>query len=309
MCGLTTLDIVTRSIDLNQPVGPGCLHSIERVDAYPGGIVSNTGLALAKLGLSTRAMSIIGDDLWGRSVCNFFQSGGLDTDAIVVEPGAHTATSIVLVDETGERSFLFAPGISPALDLSLAISATRGMSSGSWIVLGYFSLFSQFDSQLPIALSKMQSLGFKMALDCAGSGNSDTELESILPHLDCYFPSFGEAQNQTRQTDPRKIIETYRSLGASELVGVKLGKRGAMLSPTPKEYLSVDCLTPPQPIVDSTGAGDAFYAGLIAGLSRNLNIEQAARLATAAGAWCCTGFGGSAGVQNWDATCQLAGIK
>ena len=54
---------------------------------------------------------------------------------------------------------------------------------------------------------------------------------SILPHLDVYCPSRAEAEHQTGQTDPQKIIDTFRQCGAPGLLGVKLGSEGALLSP------------------------------------------------------------------------------
>ena len=99
-----------------------------------------------------------------------------------------------------------------------------------------------------------------------------------------------------------------RRLGAAGLVGLKLGAEGAILSPTPGEFLKIEIVTPPGAIVDTTGAGDAFFAGLLAGLIRGLALADAGRIAAAAGACCVTGLGATAGLRNWNETCKLAGI-
>ena len=59
-------------------------------------------------------------------------------------------------------------------------------------------------------------------------------------------------------------------------------------------------------MVDTTGAGDCFYAGLLTGLLRDMNASQAGRLAAAVGACCVTGFGATAGVRGYEETRRLA---
>ncbi len=91
-------------------------------------------------------------------------------------------------------------------------------------------------------------------------------------------------------------------------MGVKLGSDGALLSPAAGEFVEIPCVPAPGTVVDTTGAGDAFYAGLLTGLLRGMTIQEAGRLAAATGACCVTGFGATAGLRNYDATAALAGI-
>ena len=65
----------------------------------------------------------------------------------------------------------------------------------------------------------------------------------------------------------------------------------------------------PGPVIDTTGAGDCFYAGLLSGLLREMTIEQAGRLGAAAGACCVTGLGATAGLRDFAETARLAGLK
>ena len=72
--------------------------------------------------------------------------------------------------------------------------------------------------------------------------------------------------------------------------------------------MSIECVPPPGPVVDTTGAGDSFFAGLLTGLLKGLDAERSGRLAAAAGACCVTGYGATAGLRDYAKTARLAGV-
>jgi fructokinase len=133
-------------------------------------------------------------------------------------------------------------------------------------------------------------------------------LDRLLPHLDVYVPSMNEGSHQTGLEDPRTILKLYRDCGAPGLIGVKLGSKGALLSPAAGEFIEIPAVPPPGAIVDTTGAGDCFYAGLLTGLLRGMDVARAGRLGAAAGACCVTALGATAGIRDFAATTALAGI-
>ena len=141
-------------------------------------------------------------------------------------------------------------------------------------LIGYYSLMPNLEGDLPEILAAIRETGCKTALDCAGSGGSMQPLDRILPHLDVYVPSLNEASHQTGLNDPRAILDLYRGCGAAGLVGVKLGSKGVLLSPAAGEYVEIPAVAPPGPIVDTTGAGDCFYAGLLDGAAARTGRSQ-----------------------------------
>ena len=74
--------------------------------------------------------------------------------------------------------------------------------------------------------------------------------------------------------------------GKDALVEIRHGERldgveGTTLSPHAGEFIEIGIRPPPGPVIDTTGAGDCFYAGLLTGLLRGLSVEQAGRLGAA----------------------------
>ena len=176
-------------------------------------------------------------------------------------------------------------------------------------VVGYYSLMPNLEADLPEVFAAIRKTGCQTALDAAGEGGAMQPLDRILPELDVYVPSYDEAAHQTGESDPERIIKRLRSCGARGLLGLKLGSKGALLSPSAEKYIPVAPVTPPGPVVDTTGAGDCFYAGLLTGLLRGMSVDDAGRLAAATGACCVTGMGASAGLRDYAETMRLAGLK
>ena len=174
--------------------------------------------------------------------------------------------------------------------------------------LGYYSLMPNLENDLPEVFRAIRQQGCKTALDAAGTGGTMHPLDRILPEVDVYVPSYDEAVHQTGLEDPWRIIDVYRQCGAPGIVGVKLGKKGVLLSPASKQYIEIPISTPPGDVVDTTGAGDSFFAGLLGGLIKGLPVEQAGRIGTAAAACCVTTLGGSGGGRDWETTKKIAGV-
>jgi sugar/nucleoside kinase (ribokinase family) len=177
------------------------------------------------------------------------------------------------------------------------------------VLLGYYPLMTRLQPDLPEVFAAIREAGCMTALDAAGDGGTMDRLAPILPQLDFYVPNETEAAHQTGRTEPRAMIQTYREAGARGWLGIKLGERGALLSPQPGEFIDVAVAKPPGPVVDTTGAGDCFYGALLAGVLRGLPPADAGRLAAAAGAFCVTGIGATSAVRGYDETARLAGLN
>jgi sugar/nucleoside kinase (ribokinase family) len=308
LCGSCVADILVRPVPLGVPIGYGRLVHAEPITVTTGGIVSNSGIAMTRLGMRTAAFSYVGRDDFGAVVRRRLESEGMDCSLLLTHPTAATSTTAVLIDPNSERSFAHCVGAPKLIDKSLFLANLDVFARSRMTLIGYYSLMPNLEGDLPEVLAAIRQTGCRTALDAAGDGGALQPLDRILPHLDVYCPSHDEATHQTGETDPRKIIDIYRRCGALGLLGVKLGSKGAMLSPSADEYIELPCATPPGAVVDTTGAGDSFFAGLLTGLLKGFDATRAGRLAAATGACCVTDYGATAGLRGFEETARVAGL-
>ncbi len=308
VCGSCVVDLLVRPLPLGEAIEPGKLYEVEPLRLETGGIVSNSGATLAKLGMKVGAFSYVGNDQFGEWIRSRYLALGIDPVGLVTHPTMATSTTAVLIDNKGERTFAHCVGAPRDLSYDWFAQHRDYFAKSRAVILGYFSLMPRLEPDLPRLLAMLKELGTLVVLETAGSGGTIERLAPSLPHTDIYIPSFQEAANQTRETDPERILQTYRDHGATGVVGVKLGADGALISPTPGELIPIPPVSPPGEVVDTTGAGDAFLAGYVAGTLKGLTPLQSGRLAAAAGACCVTALGACEGLKNYEETSKLAGL-
>jgi len=306
VCGTCVADILVRPVPLARPVGGGRLFHVDPIEVATGGIVSNSGTAMQRLGMRVAASSLVGTDLWGGVVRDRLAAEGIDTAAIESHPTLATSTTGVLIDPGGERSFAHHLGAPQAIDLAFIRRQLAHFGNSRMALIGYVGLLPALEPELATALGIIRATGCRVALETGGSGGTLASIAPALGHVDIYVPSIDEAVHQTGIANPLQIIDCYRRHGAGGIVGVKLGTRGTLLSPGGEEVFAVPCVPAPGPVVDTTGAGDSFLAGLLAGLLRGMPIREAALLGAATAACCVTGLGATAGLRSFDDTRALA---
>ena len=213
-----------------------------------------------------------------------------------MDENVQTTTSIVCVNSEGERSFLYNGGSTSAMtdkDIpdSLIADADIVFLAGALLTHG-------LDGE-PAAkmFEKAQKMGKFTVMDTAWdpTGRWMKGVEAALPHLDLFMPSIEEAQKIAGKEDFDDIADVFFEKGVKNVI-IKAGKKGAYIREGGKKgyfaptYLSV------KP-TDTTGAGDSFCAGFLAGLAQDFDFEKSAKLGNAVGTHCVMELGASTGIK------------
>ncbi len=311
VCGSCVVDLHCLTVPLDQPIGMGSAHPIEPITVSCGGLTCNTGVALQRLGVRTGVLTYVGKDYWGKHIRDTLAAEGVDTRSLRVHPNDPTTAVTVLVDPCGERSFLV-PKVRTAtksIDAAFVLEQLEARGNPPYFVFGYFGRMPKLQPDLIELLPEIRRRGCQTVMETSDQGGDPALLGRLLPYLDIYIPSRQEAQRQTGLSDPVSMLDSYRDQGATGLLGIKLGDQGALLHDLEAGLIELPALHPPAPVVDTTGAGDCFLAGFLAGRHRGLPLAKAGKLATAAGAMAVTERGGSSGIPDFETLGRLFSIQ
>lgn len=340
--GHLCLDVIPRFAHGNVTFKPGHLTEVGAATFATGGGVSNVGLALIRLGVSTKLIGKIGDDFFGEAIVRVLESYDKNaTKNLIIQKGGSSSYTLVLNPPNHDRTFLHNPGCNDsfkATDIDL-----NKLGPAKFFYFGYPSLMKTIreDPEAFAALYKdAKARGFTTCLDMSlpdGEGESGkvdwkTFLETVLPHVDIFIPSLEEIlfmlerpfydSNNWQQEMPalylHEVTETLLNLGVA-VAGIKLGEQGLYLRTANKERLqqcafatnvevnawSSHELWSPIFKVDvkgTVGAGDSTVAGFLTSLLKGLNPEEAVNMACAVGACCVEEPDASSGIRSWEAT-------
>ena len=221
VAGYLCLDIIPRLPDstqgqLTRMFLPGRQSEVGPATFATGGAVSNTGLAVNILGIKTRLIGKVGDDLFGQVVRQIVGSYGSDlVDGIVVDERVSTAYTIVISPPGVDRSFLGFPGANATFCARDIVH--KSLSTARLFHFGYPPsmklMFENNGAQLAEIFRCAKETGVTTSLDTAlpdpslASGRVDwrTILKSTLPYVDLFLPSAEETLYMLRR-------ETYDSL-------------------------------------------------------------------------------------------------
>jgi sugar/nucleoside kinase (ribokinase family) len=241
-----------------------------RIVTAPGGAGANTAAWLAAHGVDVTLVARVGDDVAGRAVVADLVTVGVRA-AVTVDPDAPTATVVVVLGPDGQRTMLSDRGAAARLraaDLPALDGVDHLHLSG--YVLG--------DGSAPAgvaALAAARAAGASTSLDPQSTG----ELPDLrLGGVDLLLPSSAELAALTGSPEPASAGALLDVAGAVVVTGGSAGaswvdRDGVRTVPAP----AVD-------VIDTTGAGDAFDAGLLAAWLRGAGPEAALRAGCAAGA-------------------------
>ncbi len=278
--GNATLDIICQTVD---DVPRYESIAFEHVIVAPGGCGSNVAIGLRACAVDTALVARVGEDDAGDLVRRYWGRLGIDLRYIQSVPDLPTGTSIGLVDSHAQPRFIHTSGANATLTAAdLNVDELISLGAQALHIGGFFVLPGLLDGRLPDMLANAHSAGLTVTLDVVRSPRmkDPSLLWPCMPHLDVFLCNSEEARRLTGEELPHVAARMLYARG-SQAVIVKLGADGCWLESSHHSGKIPGVLTH---VVDTTGAGDAFAAGLIAALLEGQDLPDACRAANVAGA-------------------------
>jgi len=223
---------------------------------------------------------------------------GVDTSGLVRKSGAQTSATILPIRGNGERPALHVPGATRLLELA-DIDLDQVRRGRALLVGAPDALAGLTGAGLTEVAAAARAAGALVAVDVLHPGRPDDleRIAGLLGVADWFLPNADQLLALTGRQDLNSAIADVLALGTAG-VAVTLGADGCLLAcqdsqtPVALPALEVD-------VVDTTGCGDGFNAGMLAGLLLGADPADAAWLGLACGALVATGLGSDAGIQNF----------
>jgi ribokinase len=243
----------------------------------PGGKGSNQAVAAARAGAAVQILSRLGDDAFGRLARDTWAADGIDA-SLVENCATPTGSAAILIDEVkGENAIIVVPGACFTL-APKDVEAAGGAIRAAGVLL----------TQLELPLETVEC-GLRVAreagvLTILNPAPAQTLSDGMLGLADFLIPNESEAALLTglpveSQAQAEEAARVLLGRGARCVI-VTLGAQGALVCVEGAEAVMVGAFNA-GPVLETTGAGDAFCGGFAAALSEGQTVLEAARFGCA----------------------------
>ncbi len=250
-----------------------------------GGKAANQAVTAARLGAQVSLIGRIGRDVFGPALVENFEREGINTDHVLRDTEVATGAAFVALMPDGENSILSVLGSNDRCDPEQVEAAAAVIERADMLLVQLGVPLEAVDRAIQIAVDR----GIPTQLDPTPLGRG---LPKLWHRAYCVTPNMTEAEPLARLevTDPESAVAAARKMRKRgvKLAVVKLGAEGCLVLDDRGPRLVAGFKVE---VVDSTGAGDAFAAGLAVRLAEGAPVDQALVFANACGALACTVFG------------------
>lgn len=284
-------------------VGRACLDHLCVVEHFPaedtkirmsaryvegGGQGATAACCIGRLGGKVAYAGVLGDDAEGRFCLKKLEECNVDTSFVRMIPGGHTPVAYVLITASnGSRTIVYEPGLLPEIEPDAGLMDVICRSKA--VLLG---------PQATVFASCLKGLERipPVVYDCERMREG---LEDMMSFADYFIPQYGFLENNELRLEPSSKIEKIYAL--DHLVAGRLivtdGDLGAY-------YLEQDRFMHVKPpkveVKDTTGAGDNFHGAFALALSRGFELFDSVRFSVAVASLSCRGYGGRAGMPDYE---------
>jgi ribokinase len=281
--------------------------AVKEFSFYPGGSAANTIYGLAKLGVSTGFIGAVGDDEMGRMLVEDLAKVAVDVSQIKVKKGSKTGSALCLSDNRGKRSLYIMPGANSLLeaeDIDLEY-----INQAKILYLSSFVHESQFELQKQVIAQLNPSVKVSFAPGSIYTAKGMQQLAPLLNKTYLLFVNRSEMKQLTGEdfaAGAKKCLEqgchiVVTTLGSAKTKSATKANRAALVAhilSSEGEYLIESRAKPAKPIMDTTGAGDAFAAGFLYGFLKGTDWRQCGLLGDIMARFCVSQMGAREGLPS-----------
>lgn len=254
-------------------------------DMGPGGKGSNQAVGVARLGADAYFAGIIGDDKLGEIAIDLYRQEGVNTTYLQKTNDLATGVGFIILNQDGENGIILDMGANKLMDERF-VQNVEAQIARSDVVMSVL--------ELPVAAAAAamrlgRKHGVRTILNPAPAVALDPD---VLSHVDYLTPNETELRillglPPDDATPTRELAQQLREVGVRNLI-VTMGDKGALVL---GDGLEMVVAAPAVNVVDTTGAGDAFNAGLAVALAEGKELSDAVCYAITSGALACQKLG------------------
>jgi ribokinase len=252
-----------------------------------GGKGANQAVAAARLGAEVAFIARVGDDAYGDACLQSYREAGVNIEAVGRTPHTSTGIALIPVDDQGENQIIVISGANAKLSAADVESSASLIRSADVLLLQ----MEVPDETNRAAIHIAYEMGKTIILNPAPYRPIE---RSLLNKISVLTPNLTEAEHLIGDVlaDDEVLAKSLLGMGVQSAV-ITLGTKGALVAGS-WGWLRIPVYE--VTAVDTTGAGDAFNAGLAVGLAEGKSLEQAARFASAVAALAVTQMGAQPGM-------------
>jgi sulfofructose kinase len=261
----------------------------------PGGQVASALVACSRLGLRTKYIGAVGDDMRGQIQLESLQGTGINLDHVLVRKGCPNQTAYIIIDRsTGERTVLW------RRDDCLQVhpeEITEEMISDARML--------HIDGHDTPAVARAAEIARRHAIPVTVDVDTIYQgFDKVLPNVDYLVASSEFPTAWTGEKDPFRALELIQKHYGMKVAAMTLGAHGALALEAGQYHYApafvVNC-------VDTTGAGDVFHGAFCYAVLQGMPMQNALDFSNAMAALNCTALGARGGIRGLDEVATLMG--
>jgi ribokinase len=251
----------------------GAKINIENVVLNTGGGATNAAVTFARQGIEAGFVGKIGHDSAGKAVIDELDSDHIDTSGVIYDPVLGTQYSTVLLANTGERSILIYRGAAHTHEA--ADYEDIDLTGYDWL---YVSSFAGAMDALDVIFERAKAQGVKIAFN-PGQGELEhiDRLRPLLHDVEILFVNKEEAALIVEGTSSEELVR--HGVNFVPVVVVSDGPHG--VTATDSKTIVTAGMYEDVPVIDRTGAGDAFGSGFLSQWVQGKSLSESIVFASA----------------------------